>query len=285
MRHSMGRKRWCEIETIGFLGGDARMARLAALLAADGYAVKAWGLAGAPEGKPSEAASAARVILPMPLAESGCLRGTALPLSELWPRLDPTRPVYAGAVPETERVRAEALGLRVTDYCADEALAIKNAVPTAEGALALAMEHLDTTLRGAPCLVVGFGRIGKLLARGLAALGARVSVSARKASDLAWIASLGYAPLRTDGLSGTLGAFRIVFNTVPAMVLTEAMLCELRRDCVLIELASKPGVDTEAARLLGLDYVKAGGLPGKAAPETAALALREALYRIWEGEA
>lgn len=260
------------------------MARLAALFAADGYTVKAWGLAGLPEGKPSEAASAARVILPVPLAEDGCLRGTTLPLSELWPRLDPARRVYAGAVPAAERARAEALGLRVTDYYSDEALAVKNAVPTAEGALALAMEHLDTTLRGAPCLVIGFGRVGKLLARGLAALGAHVSVSARKASDLAWIASLGYTPLRTDGLSGTLGAFRAVFNTVPAMVLAEPLLYELRRDCVLIELASKPGIDAEAARLFGLDCVKAGGLPGKVAPETAARAIQETLYRIWEDE-
>ena len=68
------------------------------------------------------------------------------------------------------------------------------------------------------------------------------------------------------------------------MVLDEALLRELRRDCVLVELASRSGVDTDAARLLGLDYVKAGGLPGKVAPETAARAIQETLYRIWEDE-
>lgn len=280
----MGRKRWCEIETIGFLGGDQRMARLAELFTSDGYKVKAWGLAGMPEVKPSEAAEAARVVLPVPLAENGCLRGTTLPLGELWPRLDPTRSVYAGAVPETERERAEALGLHVVDYFKDEALTVRNAVPTAEGAIAAAMERLSVTLCGTPCLVVGFGRIGKLLARNLAALGAHVSASARKTGDLAWIRALGCTPLHTERLSGTLGEFRAVFNTVPAPVLDESLLYELRRDCVLIELASRPGIDAEAARLLGLDYVKAGGLPGKVAPETAARAIQETLYRIWEDE-
>ena len=63
------------METIGFLGGDARMAYLARLLAADGYAVRSWALADAPnEGTPSEAAAAERVILPVPLAKEGKLR-------------------------------------------------------------------------------------------------------------------------------------------------------------------------------------------------------------------
>ena len=280
----MGRKRWCDIETIGFFGGDARMARLAGLFASDGYEVRSWGLAGMPETAPSETAAASRVVLPVPLAEDGRLRGTNLPLGELWSRLDPARSVYAGAVPEAERARAESLGLHVVDYFADEALAVKNAVPTAEGAVAIAMERLPVTLHGTPCLVIGFGRIGKLLARDLAALGAAAAVSARRADDLAWIGALGYTPLHTEHLSGTLGVFRVIFNTVPAMVLGEELLRELRRDCVLIELASKPGIDTDAARLLGLDYVKAGGLPGKVAPETAARAIQETLYRIWEDE-
>ena len=271
------------METIGFFGGDQRMARLARLLAADGYIIKTWGLADMPDaGKPSEAAEADRVVLPVPLEKDGKLYGTNLPLGELWPRLRPDVPVYAGAVPEKARAHAETLGLAVTDYLADEALAVRNAVPTAEGAVALAMEHLDVTLRGAPCLVVGFGRIGKLLARDLAGLGARVSVSARKSADLAWIESLGYAPLHTEKLAGALGGFHVVFNTVPRMVLDAALLRELPESCVLIELASAAGIDAEAAKALGLDYVKAGGLPGKVAPETAARAIRETLYRLWE---
>lgn len=282
----MGGKGRCDVETIGILGGDARMAFLARQLAEDGYEVRAWGIAAAPEERrPGEALAAERIVLPVPLQRGGRLNGTHLPLGKLWPRLRPDQRIYAGGVSAAVREQAEGLGLRLTDYYADEALAVRNAVPTAEGAIAAAMERMSVTLHGAPCLVIGIGRIGKLLARDLAALGARVSVSARRVDDLAWIGALGYRALHTRRLDGELGELRAVFNTVPDPVLTAPLLAQLRRDCVLVELASREGIDARSAHRAGLDYVKAGGLPGVAAPETAALALRDTLYRIWEEEA
>ena len=280
----MGRKGRLNVKTIGFLGGDRRMAHLARMLAEDGCEVKTWSLAGTEECRPSEAMAAERIVLPVPLQRDGRLNGTRLPLGELWPRLSGAQRIYAGAVSAEAHAQAELLGLRLTDYYTDEALAVKNAVPTAEGAIAAAMANLSVTLHGAPCLVVGFGRVGRLLARDLAALGAAVSVSARRFDDFAWIDALGYRALHTNRLTGKLGGFRVIFNTVPDMVLDAALLGELRGDCVLIELASRPGIDAEAARSRGLACVTAGALPGKVAPETAALALRETLYRIWEEE-
>ena len=228
--------------------------------------------------------AAERLVLPVPLQKERQLNGTKLPLSELWPRLNAKQRIYAGAIPVAAREHAERLGLRLTDYYTDEALTVKNAVVTAEGALAVAMEHLPVTLCETSCLVIGFGRIGKLLARDLAALGADVAVSARRFDDFAWIGALGYRALHTERLAGRLKRFRVIFNTVPSMVLDDRLLAEVRADCVLIELASRPGIDAEAARTRKLSYIKANGLPGKAAPETAALALRETLYRIWEEE-
>ncbi len=272
------------MEAIGFLGGDARMAYLARLLAADGYSVRSWGLANAPnETTPSEAMAASRVILPVPLAKEGKLHGTNLPLDELWPRLSGKQRIYAGAVPKAAWTAIQRLGLYVTDYYTDEALTVANAAVTAEGAVQTAMEHLSVTLRGTPCLVIGFGRIGKLLAHDLAALGADVSVSARRFDDFAWIDALGYRAMHTERLNGKLAGFRAIFNTVPHPVLTAPLLEQLRKDCVVIELASLPGVDAAAAEKI--EYVKANGLPGKTAPETAARALRQTLYRIWEEEA
>ena len=273
------------MKTIGFLGGDARMAYLANLLAADGCEVRSWSLPGAAnESRPSEAMAAERIVLPVPLQKDGRLSGTRVPLGELWPRLNASQRIYAGAVSAEARRQAEQLGLRIVDYYADEALAVRNAVPTAEGAVALAMERMRVTLHGAPCLVVGFGRIGRQLSRTLSAIGAEVSVSARRLDDLAWIAAQGCRALHTECLAGTLGGFRAIFNTVPAMVLPDALLAELRGDCLLVELASRAGIDAAAAKARGLDYVKADGLPGRTAPETAALALRDTLRRIWEEE-
>ena len=272
-------------ESIGFLGGDDRMAILARRMKSDGYEVRSWALPEAPGAAPlKEAAAAKRLVLPMPLARGGRLNGTDLKLEALWKELPRGSRAYAGAVPQAERERAETLGVRLTDYGADEALAVRNAALTAEGAVAAAMEHTRFALCGAPCLVLGYGRIGKALSRRLDAIGARVSVSARKREDLAWIESFGWEGLDTERLAGRLGGFRVIFNTVPHLILDAALLHELRRDCVLIELASVPGFDSETARAEGLNCATALGLPGRTAPETAAGALRETLYRIWKDE-
>ena len=133
--------------------------------------------------------------------------------------------------------------------------------------------------------IIGFGRIGKLLAHRLRGLGAEVTVSARRLDDLAWIDAFGYRGLRTNRLAGRLGSFRVVFNTVPHIVLTEELLRELPRECVLLELASQSGFDREAAEARGLKCIAAPGLPGRAAPETAARAIKLTLEKIWEEEA
>ena len=118
-----------------------------------------------------------------------------------------------------------------------------------------------------------------------AGAGAEVTVSARRLDDLAWIDAFGYRGLRTNRLAGRLGSFRVVFNTVPHIVLTEELLRELPRECVLLELASQPGFDRAAAEARGLKCIAAPGLPGRAAPETAARAIKLTLEKIWEEEA
>ena len=272
-------------KTIGILGGDRRMSLLSHYLKEDGYAVRTWEL---PDGaQPSalcDAAKAEVIVLPAPMAKDGALNGTDLALPELWKLLRPTQQIFAGAVRAEDKEAVRSCGLTVTDYFSREELTVRNAVPTAEGAIETAMKHLPVTLHGTPCLVIGFGRIGKLLAHDLKALGAKVTVSARKLSDLAWIDAFGYAGEHTNRLAGKLGGFRAVFNTVPQQVMGEALLRELPSDCLLIELASAPGFDPAAVEALQMHCVKAGGLPGKVAPETAARAMKETLCKLMEGQ-
>lgn len=273
-------------QTIAFLGGDARMRLLAQMMAAEGYDVCSWELTGAP--KPlalCDALKADIIVLPLPAEKNGYLSGTELTMERLLRVLRPEHRIFAGNVGNDASTLAQSLGLTITDYFASEELSVRNAIPTAEGAIEAAMKHTSVTLHGTPCLVLGFGRIGKVLAHDLSALGAKVSVSARKRSDLAWIDAFGYAPLHTNRLSGTLGEFRVVFNTVPHQVLDEALLAELPPDCLLIELASASGFDMDAVETLRLSYLKAGGLPGRVAPETAARAIKKTLCRLIKEEA
>lgn len=272
------------------LGGDMRQVRLAELLLSDGIDVVTWGLekGNAPGPAPlHRALEAELLILPLPVCWSGELN---LPLTDmrleteqLWPRLRRGQLLLGGMTGELPRRLEAGFGLTLLDYYDREETQIANAVPTAEGAVQRAMEATEQTLHGCRCLVIGYGRIGKLLSHKLRGLGAEVSVSARTYSDLAWIEAYGFRGLHTGRLSGNLGDFDVIFNTVPALVLDAGGLQEVREDCVIIELASPPGgVDLDAAQHLGRRVIRAAGLPGLVAPRSAAAAIRDSIYHILE---
>ena len=167
--------------------------------------------------------------------------------------------------------------LGVLDFFLLEELAVATAAATAEGAVQTAMEHLDRTLLGMDCLVLGFGRIGKLLSHRLHGLGARVTATARRPEDLAWIRAYGYRALETGKLDGRLSAFGAVFNTIPSPVLGASLLSQLPGDCLLMDLASVRGI--EAAEN-GPEILWARSLPGRLTPRSAAAAIRDAVYYI-----
>lgn len=273
------------MKTIGVIGGDRRQACLARLLAEDGFAVCTYGLGqwGGQEVALEEAASADVVILPLPLCwQAGILNcaGEALPTAELFAMLRPEQTVLAGQVQPAQRLEAEAQGIRLEDYFLREEMTVANAAATAEGALQVAMEHLEQTLLGTEVLVLGFGRIGKLLAFRLHGLGARVTATARKAEDLAWIDAFGWRAVETGAVDGELERFGVVFNTIPSYILNKKRLGQLPAGCLVIDLASVQGVDAAAAEEAPIHYIWARGLPGKLVPVTAAAAIRRAVRAI-----
>ncbi len=274
--------------SVSVLGGDPRQLCLAELFREEGHRVHTWGLAPPETELPlPEAASGDVVVLPQPLSPDGVhlsLRRGELLLEDLWPLLaGPGRTVLGGRVDPAAAASAQAAGVELIDYFRREELQVANAVPTAEGALAAAMAATDRTLQGSQCLVIGFGRIGKLLACRLRGLAAQVAVSARRQEHLAWIRALGYTPLRTDRLEGCLRSFHLIFNTVPALILDRTRLEEIRPDCVIIDVASAPGgVDFSAARELGITALQELSLPGRVAPLAAAQAVRDAIGHILE---
>lgn len=162
-------------------------------------------------------------------------------------------------------------GYKKADLLKDEIYLAENAAITADCAVRLAGAHLKTTFRNCPILVLGWGRIGKCLARMLAALGADVTVAARKESDRAMAQALGYGSTCFDG---DLSRYRIIFNTAPAPVFTETQL----PDCIKIDLASKKGME-------GDDVIWARGLPGKMLPESSGRLIGETVLRLVGKEA
>ena len=162
-------------------------------------------------------------------------------------------------------------------YARREEYQIANARLTAEGAVALLRP--ETGLSGAHVLLLGYGRIARLLARELQKAGALVTAAARSAEQRAWAEAEGIEALPLDALSDALDRFDVIIGTIPAPVLTEPLLALVRKDALLLELASAPGgIDAAAAHERGLRYIRAPGLPAKYAPERAAVILRDAVY-------
>ena len=172
-------------------------------------------------------------------------------------------------------------GIRVFDYFEREELAVNNAVPTAQGVIKIAMENMKITVHGAQCAVTGYGRTAKVLADMLAALGAHVTVAARKCSDLAWARTGGLNAVNISELMKTAPELDLLVNTVPSLVLDCKTLSALRRDCLVIDIASAPyGTDFACARELGLNVIVPGSLPGKTAPKTAGELIADAILNI-----
>lgn len=268
--------------TFGVIGGDRRQAELARLLEEEGRPVWTYGVSGLPDTL-DQAVTADVVILPLPLCrKEGILNceTTDLPAAALFRRFRPDQLLLAGQVRPAQQLEAESCGLTLVDYFQREELTVANAAITVEAAVQTAMERLDQTLLGMECLVLGFGRIGRLLAFRLHGLGARVTAAARRRSDLAWIQAYGWRALEIERLDGSLGTFGAVFNTVPAAVLDRTLLAQLPGDCLCVELASVPGIDLDAAGDLGLPHIWARSLPGRLAPQSAAEAIRNTINYI-----
>ena len=276
------------------IGGDIRQANLAGLIANDGHTVSLFGVESRLADSSVQTAESLKhalsdadcVVLPIPVThEAGVINAPTLlrphTLEELVSLSRPEQMLVGGRVPAELFRLGRAAGLHVLDFLKRADFAIRNAVPTAEGALQIAMENTQITLHGARCLVIGYGHIGHVLAGHLAALGAKVTVSARKQSDFAQIETAGFSCLETGRLNGHLAGFDIVFNTVPDIVLAANRLRELPRSCLCIDLASTPGgIDFDEAHRLGIHCIWALGLPGKVAPRTAGVILRDTLYHI-----
>lgn len=170
----------------------------------------------------------------------------------------------------------------IYDYSQREEFAVMNSVATAEGAIEIAMREYEGTINGSRCLVCGYGRIGKILSDMLSAIGASITVSARKKSDLAYIRSKNYTAVNTYELSDC-APFDIIFNTVPALVFDSSLLARVAMQSLVIDLASYPGgVDFSSASRLGISTIHALSLPGKCAPKTAGQIIADTIKNMLE---
>ena len=279
-------------KTVSVIGGDLRQLTLARELQNDGYSTYLYGFdkdistGRLPSADLHLALESDIIILPVPVSFDGKTvnlpySDRVLTIDELAGGINPASMVMGGRIPEELSLLLTDRGIKHSDYMRRDELAIRNAVPTAEGAIEIAISETPITIHGSSCLVLGYGKVGKALSHSLQALGARTYVEARKYADLALIENHGCHPLTMNEAKAHIGEFDVIFNTIPALVLDSETLKRASRNALIIDLASKPGgVDFEAAKQLGLNVIWALSLPGRVAPVTAGLIIKDTIANI-----
>lgn len=280
---------------IAVIGGDLRQLEAAADLSSSGYEVSVFGLdiagqnmAGIEIGcnLSDTVMGAELVLLPLPYTRdyiniTAPLATAKIPLGALRALIGKNQIIAAGMVADPFAENADFSEISIFDYAKSEAFALKNAAATVEGALAVAIKETKFTINGSNVLIIGYGRIGKLLAGAVSSLGAQVCVVARKSTDLAWAWACGKEAVEYPRLAEKAAKADIIFNTVPAFVVGRPVFEKMKKRTVCIELASLPGgFDLRAAQENGIDVIMAQGLPGKYSPVTAGRIIADAVREI-----
>ena len=281
------------IKNIAVIGGDLRIVKLVEMLEKENYVISTYGLENAKDittkcNSIEECIKDADIVLgPLPLSSNGEYINT--PFSENKIAIDDLlnniegKTFIAGSIKQEVYDKINGKNITVVDIVKREELAVLNAISTAEGAIQIAINETPRNVHGNNVLVLGFGRIGKVLSKMLDGIGAKVACEARKTTDLAWIKAYGYEPINLIELKEHLHKFDIIINTIPYIVLTKEMLQEVKEDALIIDLASNPGgVDRNAIKELGIKFNWALSLPGKVAPITSAEFMKETLLNMFK---
>lgn len=265
------------------IGGDDRLVELANIFSGKGYNIYTYGMEKAVGCQAKnftsldEAVSECNVIIgPIPFSKelnkvNSLYTEEVIKIDSLFSKIIPDKMLFFGALNKNSRELAEQNNIKYTDYYYEESYQILNAIPTAEGAIALMVSETEKTVFGCRVLILGYGRIGKLLSEYTKALGAKVYVEARKDADLTWIKAKGMNAVHLNDLDDYIGEMDIIVNTVPALIIDSNKLELVKKEALILDLASLPGgVDFTAAKQMGVKTIHALGIPGKIAAKSAA---------------
>ena len=274
-------------KTIGILGGDLRNLELARILKENGLEVKTYALLDNEINDfGSFIAESDFIVAGTPFSRDGETVNSAenkekVSIARLFNTMNSSQVLFAGSISDNVRDMANRYDIKVHDLLDYEDIAVLNAIPSAEGAIEVALKSMKSTLHSANCFILGYGRIGKILANILKGFEANIYVAARRDADFAWIKAMGYLPIKYSQLEENIEKADVIFNTVPQLVLDEKELQMVDKKCVIIDLASKPGgINFEKAKELNLETYWALGLPGKVAPRSAATYMAEKIINL-----
>ncbi len=282
--------------SFAIIGGDLRVIKLAKMLAKEENKVYTYGLEKAEElketknivfcDKLNQAIQNTEIVIgPIPFSSNGKdinspFSEKSISIRELMHSINAKILIAGSFTPQIYELANDEY-IEIIDLMKREELAVLNTISTAEGAIEIAINNTNKIIHGSNVLILGFGRIGKVLARKMAGLSAKITCAARKDEDLAWIRAYGHKATNINALGENLSSYDIIINTVPHLILTPERLQHVSQECLLIDLASNPGgIDKKTAKERNLKLIWALALPGKVAPVTTAEFIKDTIYNI-----
>ena len=275
------------------IGGDNRQIYMADYLENKGYEVSVYAL---PEEDrqncrniKKELESTRFVILPLPVTKDGrnihSLTDKKVSVDEIVSILNADHIVFGGMLSNNMLTKINKKADKVYDYFKLEEVTVRNTVPTVQGILKVIFDNINYTVNSSKCAVLGYGRVASYAADVLASLGADVTVCVRKRSDIAKAEIRNLKGCFLNEFAKFANQFDIIINTVPYVLLDKENLINVKKDCIIIDVASAPyGVDFAAADSLGLNAILCPSLPGKVAPLTAGRIIADGILNIIEEE-
>ncbi len=217
-----------------------------------------------------DVSAADAILLPVPVTRDGvnincALSGRTIPL-EIINQSSKSTKVFGGGKLNFDNY---------TDYLSLDGYALKNAVLTAEGAIAYAIENTDFSLWKSRVLVIGYGRVGKVLTDRLKGFNAELVVSARNERDFAMLDTIGIKHIETSKIES---GFDIVFNTVD--IKHSEDVASALAGSLFIDLSSRGGFNDGTAEKYGMRYIKLPSVPSKCAPKTAGGIIAETVIEL-----
>lgn len=256
------------MNTIGFYKGDARSEFMAKYLA-DKYIIN--------KHKTSEELFDNSDIIVTPVS---LFINNDIEVNEFCKYISCKNTVFGGCFPDKLVTYFNKNNIKFYDYMKNEEFVLYNTVSTAEGVIEIAIANTDVNLSESNILIIGYGRCAKTLIRKMDGLCDNIWVTARKECDLFNAKLFGHESLCLDNLAVKINDFNIIINTVPAFVLDEDILKNVKNDALIIDIASKPGgVDFNYCNEHDIKAIHALGLPGKYSPKSTALFLCKLLLK------
>ena len=272
-----------EAKTFAVVGGDKRNIELARMLCEQGHTVKLFGFVNYERETPMQCKilheavnNADYIIGPIPCSHNGGtlyapFHNASIYVEDLFRLIKPHQRFLTGVIKPELLQMASIYNIHTIDMLKREELLIKNAIPTAEGAIKIAIDETDITLHGNQMMVIGYGRIGKILSNMLRGIGAKVLVIVNSAEAAASAESSSHTAAYFEDMEGHLKDADVIFNTVPKILLDKNNMHHIRKSTLIVDLASPPyGVEVNDSRDFGLKVLYTNSLPGKIAPVTTA---------------